>query len=73
MRPVGQNQARRCLEGVRQVASDSYSVWLSQSECDISLLSTISLLYLPSERSETGGYTVLLAFPFVRPSVCTHI
>jgi len=34
---------------------------------------TISrLLYPPSERSETGRYTVLLAFPSVRPSVCAH-
>ena len=31
------------------------------------------LLYLPSERSETGGYSVLLAFPSVRPSMHTHI
>jgi len=33
-------------------------------------------LYPPSERSETGVYTVLLAFlsvhPSVRPSVCAH-
>jgi len=27
------------------------------------------LLYPPSQRSETDGYTVLLAFPSVRPSV----
>jgi len=33
-----------------------------------SLLSTIALLYPPSERSETGGYIVFLAFP----SVCAH-
>ena len=30
---------------------------------------TSSSLHPPSERSETGGYTVLLAFPSVRPSV----
>ena len=30
------------------------------------------LLYLPSERSETDRYTVLLAFPSARPSVRTQ-
>jgi len=29
-------------------------------------------LYPPSERSETGRYTVLLLFPSIRPSICVH-
>jgi len=39
MMQMGQNQARRCLEEVHQVApiswkSGNYSVWMSSSECD---------------------------------------
>ena len=32
----------------------------------------VSFLYPQSERSETGGDHVLLAFPSIRPSVCEH-
>ena len=47
--------------------------WTGQCLSSVQISNELwDLLYPPSERSETGGYTVLLAFPSVRPSLCTH-